>query len=107
MLSATPADRHRPACRPRLFPLPILGNCTAPLGERRDGLAPGLPGDPPALYPRRRSLTRRHSQIERIPPSLAFFGGKLGLVSVNGRNRLSGAPVQGNPPDVEPLVRPL
>ena len=49
----------------------------------------------------RRSLTRRHGQIERITPSLAFFGGKPGLGSVSGRNRLSGAPAQGNPPDVE------
>ena len=34
------------------------------------------------------------SRIERIPRSLAFFGGKPGLVSVSGRNRLSGAPAQ-------------
>ena len=40
------------------------------------------------------------SRIERIAPSLAFFGGKPGFGSVSGRNRLSGAPAQENPLDV-------
>ena len=41
------------------------------------------------------------ARIKRIPRSLAFFGGKPGLVSVSGRNRLSVALAQANPPDVE------
>ena len=71
----TPADRHRPACRPRLFPLPILGNCTAPLGERRDGLAPGLPGDSASLVsPPAQSHAQTYPESSGIPPPARFSG---------------------------------
>ena len=53
---------------------------------------PGMQGASPALYPRCRSLTRRHSQIERIHPSLAFSVVKLGL----GVGQRPKSPVRGN-----------
>ena len=51
----------------RPFPLPILGNCTAALGERGDGLAPGLPGDSTGLV-----STPPQSHAQTYPESSGF-----------------------------------